>query len=146
MGDQVCGMVRIPVEVAESEHCEVVRLMTKETWKCEGQRMYLGDTKGLNKGAELCMSFQFDNWHPMVMTRTSVGASLATLKVWRSPSRPQRVHTYACVHVCVPVCLGICGRLCARACVYVYVCVCVCAYVRASLMCVPCCHTDAAEA
>jgi hypothetical protein len=75
-----------------------------------------------------------------------MGASLATLKNWRSPSRAQRVHTYACVRVsvcarvhmcvcvraCVPVCLCVC--MCACACMSVCLCECsVCVCVRACL-------------
>jgi len=46
--------------------------------------------------------------------RASVGALLATLIFWRSPSRVQHVHAYACV------CARVCVRLCARACACVW--------------------------
>jgi hypothetical protein len=51
---------------------------------------------------------------------TSEGASLVTLKSWRSPSRAQRV---ACICMCA--CEFVCARVCVRACVCVW-CVCVC--------------------
>ena len=73
-----------------------------------------------------------------------VGALLATLKIWLSPSRTQRVRAYACsvrVSLCVRVyactCVCVCARVCLRVsgCVYVCACVraCVCVCVR---MCV----------
>ena len=49
-----------------------------------------------------------------------MGASLATLKSWQSPSRAQRVRAYACV--CVSVCTCICVRVCACVLVRVFVC------------------------
>jgi hypothetical protein len=60
------------------------------------------------------------------MFMTSVGASLATLENWRSPSRAQRVRAYACVRV------SVCLRACMRACVFVrvYVCAPVCIRTR----------------
>ena len=69
--------------------------------------------------------------------RTSVGALLATLKNWRSPSHAQRVHTYACVResVCARVYACTCISVCvsARVCVCVFVRVCVCARVSVCL-------------
>jgi hypothetical protein len=87
---------------------------------------------------------------------TSVGASLATLKNWQSPSHAQRVRAYACVRVsvcacvcarlyactcvcvraCVPVCLCVC--MCARVCLCI--CVCACVYSRALLYLYVCAH------
>jgi hypothetical protein len=45
---------------------------------------------------------------------TSEGASLATLKNWRSPSRAQRMRAYACVRVSVCVCVHISACVQAR--------------------------------
>ena len=59
---------------------------------------------------------------------TSGGASLATLKSWRSPSAlsVQRVRACACgmFFVCVRVCVCVC--VCVYVCVFVRVCTCVC--------------------
>jgi hypothetical protein len=88
---------------------------------------------------------------------TSVGASLATLNNWRSPSCVQRVRAYACVcervHVCVCIymCVYACVfvRVCVLARVYVFVCeqvyVCVHAFVytRACLCLYVCAHAHA---
>jgi hypothetical protein len=85
-----------------------------------------------------------------------VGASLATLRNRRSPSRAQHVHAYACVRgVCVYVCLCVCARVCLYVCVCVCMCTCVCAPARirahlclyvcvCAFVCVPYCPTDAA--
>ena len=68
--------------------------------------------------------------------KTSVGASLATLKIWRSPSRAQHVNAYACVQVCerarVRVCVAMCldVSMCTPACVCVFVRVQACEYLR----------------
>ena len=66
---------------------------------------------------------------------TSVGASLATLKNWRSPLRAQRVHAYACVCVSVCACVHVCAcvfvrvYVCSRVSVFLCVCMCMCALV-----------------
>jgi hypothetical protein len=99
--------------------------------------------------------------------RTGEGASLATLKNWRSPSCAQRVHAYA--RVCVSVCVHVCDwafvcvrasvsvlvrvhvyvrvRACEYLCAFVFVCACACVCVcvcNCVFVCVPCCPTDAA--
>jgi len=81
-------------------------------------------------------------WHPDTLMRivlacsmTSEGASLATLKNWRSPSRAQRMHAYARVRVSVCACVCLCvwafksvrTRVFVRVCIYVCVRACVCA-------------------
>ena len=70
------------------------------------------------------------------MKGTGVGASLATLKIWRSPSRAQYVRANACVRVsvcvracvrvrvCLCVCVCVCAHVCVRACVCARLCVC----------------------
>ena len=64
-----------------------------------------------------------DVWTDAWMKGTGVGASLATLKIWRSPSRAQYVRANACVRV------SVCVRACVRVRVCLCVCVCVCAHV-----------------
>ena len=97
---------------------------------------------------------------------TSVGASLATLKNWQSPSHAQRVRAYACVRVsmcvrmrarvclcvfvralvflcvyacvCVRLSMCVCASVCIRACVCVCMCVHVCAHVCVFVRAVVC--------
>ena len=58
-----------------------------------------------------------------------MGASLATLKNWRSPSRAQRVHAYARVHVSVRGRVQVCAYMRARVCLCICACECVLALV-----------------
>jgi hypothetical protein len=69
-----------------------------------------------------------------------VGASLATLKNWQSPSREQRVHAYACMRVSVRAHVHVHVCMCVCACVCLCVCVCVCVLARVSVcLCAPVC-------
>jgi hypothetical protein len=66
------------------------------------------------------------NNHSPHKSRTSVGASLATLKIGEAHhARNMCMHMHACVRVCACV-FGRC--MCARVCVCM--CVCACVYVR----------------
>jgi hypothetical protein len=68
-------------------------------------------------GSNNVKSKYFEAW----FERTSVGASLATQKIWRS-SRAQRVHVYACV--CEVVSAAVCEVVSAAVCEVVSAAVC----------------------